>query len=146
MVKKGRKNERSKRLLMVSYKRKKFGPPKRKRKPMTPEQKFAAAERLRLAREAKGPAKHKNIAKSVLELPDDHFLSLKKVRQWIKTQKGIASSERRNAHRNMKGAYAKQCAAEGYIRFMNHYIQHGDWPSNFYGEYEDKRITWKTIA
>ena len=32
------------------------------------------------------------------------------------------------------------------IRFMNHYIQHGDWPSNFYGEYEDKRVTWKTIT
>ena len=146
MVKKSRKNESDKRLLMAPYKRKKFGPAKKKRKPMTPEQRFAAAERLAKAREAKGPAKHKNISKSVLELPDDHFLSLKKVRQWIKTQKGIVSSERRNAHRNVKGAYARQCAAEGYIRFMNHYIQHGDWPGDYYGEYEDKRIKWKTIT
>lgn len=146
MVKKSRKNERSKRLLMVSYKRKKFGPPKRKRKPMTEEQKVAAAERLAKAREAKGTPKHKNIHPSILAKPDDHFISLKKVRQWIKTQKGIASSERKNAHRNVKGAYARQCSAEGYVRQMNHYIQHGDWPSDFYGEYEDKKVTWKTIA
>ena len=80
---------------MEEFKRKKFGAPKKKRKPMTEEQKVAAAERLAKAREAKGTPKHKNIHPSILAKPDDHFISLKKVRQWIKTQKGIASSERK---------------------------------------------------
>ena len=34
---------------------------------MTPEQKEAAVERLRIAREKKGPAQYKNVAKSVIE-------------------------------------------------------------------------------
>ena len=47
---------------------------KKKRK-MTPEQREAASERLRVAREKKGPAHYKNVAKNVLALPDDHYLS-----------------------------------------------------------------------
>ena len=37
---------------------------KKKRK-MTPEQREAASERLRVAREKKGPAQYKNVAKNV---------------------------------------------------------------------------------
>ena len=48
---------------------------KKKRKPMTPEQKAAAAERLAKAREAKGPIQYKNVSPDVIALPDDHFLS-----------------------------------------------------------------------
>ena len=124
------------------YQRKKF----RKARKLTEEQKAAAAERLRKAREKKGPAQYKNVAKSVLDLPDDHYLSYKNVKKWIKTQKEIAASERRNAVKNVKGAIAKEHAARGYINNMNHYIQHGDWCCDFYGEYEEKRIIWKTIA
>ena len=113
---------------------------------MTPEQKEAAVERLRLAREKKGPAQYKNVAKSVIDLPDDHYLSYKSVKKWIKTQQEIARVERRNMVKNIKGASAKYYAAQGYVRQMQHYIQHGDWPNDFYGEYEEKRIIWKTIA
>ena len=83
---------------------------------MTPEQREAAAERLRLAREKKGPAQYKNVAKSVLALPDDHYLSYKSVKRWIKTQQEIARSERRNMVKNVKGAAAKYYAAQGYVR------------------------------
>ena len=123
------------------YQRKKF----RKARKLTKEQKAAAAERLRKAREKKGPAQYKNVAKSVLDLPDDHYLSYKNVKKWIKTQKEIAASERRNAVKNVKGAIAKEHAARGYINNMNHYIQHGDWISDYYGEYEQHKITWMSI-
>ena len=43
---------------------------KRRRKPMTPEQKAAAIERLAKARESKGPAQHQNICPEVLARPD----------------------------------------------------------------------------
>ena len=118
---------------------------KKKRK-MTPEQREAAAERLRLAREKKGPAQYKNVAKNVLALPDDHYLSYKSVKKWIKTQQEIARAERKNMVKGVKGAAAKMYAAQGYVNQMNHYIQHGDWCCDYYGEYEEKRITWKTIA
>ena len=60
---------------------------KRKRKPMTPEQKAAAAERLVKARAAKAPAKNESIHPSVLSLDDDNTFSVKNVKSWIKTQK-----------------------------------------------------------
>ena len=113
---------------------------------MTLEQRAAAAERLRLAREKKGPAQYKNVAKNVLALPDDHYLSYKSVKKWIKTQQEIARSERRNMVKGVKGATARMYAAQGYVNQMNHYIQHGDWCCDYYGEYEEKRIIWKTIA
>ena len=65
---------------------------RKRRKPMTEEQRVAAAERLAIAREErfkKTPPKYKNIHPSVLAKPEDHTFSLKNVRQWIKTQKGL---------------------------------------------------------
>ena len=43
----------------------------KKRKPMTPEQRVAAAERLEKARAAKAPAKNETIHSSVLSRSDD---------------------------------------------------------------------------
>ena len=62
---------------------------KRRRKPMTPEQKAAAIERL---------------------------------------------------------AKARLHSKEGYGRNMQHYLKHGDWIDNFYGEYEEKKVQWRTIG
>ena len=118
---------------------------KRKRKPMTPEQRAAAIERLAKAREAKGPAQHQNICQEVLAKPDDHFLSLKKVRSWIKSNKEQISSLRAEVRRDVKGAKAKLHSKEGYIRNMQHYLKHGDWIDNFYGEHEEKKVQWRVI-
>ena len=118
---------------------------KRRRKPMTPEQKAAAIERLAKAREAKGPAQHQNICPEVLARPDDHFLSLKNVRQWIKSNKEQLSSLRGEVRRDVKGAKSKFHSIEGYIRHMQHYLKHGDWIDNAYGEYQEKSVKWMTI-
>ena len=58
---------------------------RKKRKPMTPEQRIAAAERLERARAAKAPAKNQTIHQNVISLPDEHYLSAKKVKSWIKS-------------------------------------------------------------
>ena len=118
----------------------------KKRKPMTEEQKMAAAERLAKAREAKGPIQYKNVSPHVIALPDDHFLSYKKVREWIKHNREKASPLRAEVRRNVKGSIAKLASVEGYIRHMNHYIQHGDWCNDYYGKDEQMRVKWKTIA
>ena len=118
---------------------------KRKRKPMTPEQRAAAVERLAKAREAKGPAQHQNIHPEVLAKPDDHFLSLKNVRSWIKSNKEQLSSLRGEVRRDVKGAKSRFHSVEGYIRHMQHYLKHGDWIDNAYGEHQEKSVRWKTI-
>ena len=57
------------------------------RRKLTQAQKQAAAERLAAARAKKGEPKYSQYDSRVVNLPDDHKLSFKKVRSWIKTNK-----------------------------------------------------------
>ena len=120
--------------------------PKKKRKPMTEEQRKAAAERLAVARAKKAPSQNTSIHPSVLALPDDHYLSYKNVKGWIKTNKELVSGLRGDVRRDVKGAKAKLWHIDGYIRHMQHYLKHGDWVDNRYGEYQEKKVKWRTIA
>ena len=119
------------------------------RRRMTEEQKIAAAERLRVAREKRlreNPPKYANIHSTVLEKPDEHPFSRKKVVQWIKTQKSLLSSERGNVRRKVKGAEAKVADHTAYIRHCEWYLRHGDWIDNRYGEYQEKKTKWITVV
>jgi len=123
---------------------------RKKRKPMTPEQKAAAVERLAKAREAraaknpnKGPA---NVCKEVSQLPDEHYLSYEKVKGWIKVNQEKLKEARAEERRNVKGAHAEVKSLEGYIRNMNKYLRDGDWADEFYGEDMNNRIKWRCIV
>ena len=116
------------------------------RRKMTEEQRVAAANRLREAREKRlreNPPKYANIHPDVLAKPDDHPLSRKKVVSWIKTQKSLASAERQAVRKNIKGAMAKMYSHQGYIRHCEYYLKHGDWIDDCYGEYQEKRVKWR---
>ena len=116
---------------------------------MTEEQKIAASERLRVAREKRlreNPPKYANIHPTVLEKPDEHPFSRKKVVQWIKTQKSLLASERGNVRRKVKGAEAKVADHTAYIRHCEWYLRHGDWIDNRYGEYQEKKTKWITVV
>ena len=116
---------------------------------MTEEQKAAAAERLRVAREKRlrdNPPKYANIHSSVLEKGDDHPFSRKKVVQWIKTQKSLLASERGNVRRKVKGAESKVADHTAYIRHCEWYLRNGDWIDDRYGEYQEKKTKWITIV
>lgn len=122
------------------YERKKI---RKKRKPMSPEQKAAAVERLRLAREKRAkenPPQYKNIHPIVLALDDEHPLHMNKVKEWIKTQREIVSEERKNERAGVKGAEAKRCRAEAYSRSMQRYLEDSVWVDSFYGEYGQSRM------
>ena len=126
-------------------------PKKRKRrKPMTEEQKQAAAARLEKAREARAAKNpdygQSGIHESLRNLADDHPAHPKKVKQWIKTQKELAGSERRAVKQGMKGAYSRQCTHEGYVRNLVKYLRDGDYVDDFYGEYMEHKIRWKCVA
>ena len=119
---------------------------RKKRKPMSEEQKQAASERLAKARAARKPAKNESIHHSVLALDDDHVLSAKNVKSWIKSQKDLMSSLRYEVRKDVKGAKAKYHSAEGYIRHLKHYLKHGDYCDDYYGAYGEKKIKWQTIT
>jgi len=119
---------------------------KKKRKPMTEEQKKAACERLAKARAARPPAKNSSIHPSVLAKPDEDMLSAKNVQSWIKNQKEQLTEYRASARRDVKGAIAQVANCEGYIRHLQYYLRHGDYCDDRYGAFQEKRIKWQTIV
>ena len=131
----------------VEPKRKKVRKP---RKPMTEEQKQAAAARLEKAREARAAKNpdygQSGIHESLRNLPEDHRAHPKKVKQWIKTQKELAASERRAVKQGVKGAYSKQCTHEGYVRNLVKYLRDGDYVDDFYGEYMEHKTGKRCVA
>jgi len=122
---------------------------RKKRKPMTVEQKAAAVERLakaRAARQAANPPQYKNIHPKVLALDEDDSLSFNKVREWIKFNKDLLSSHGREIRSGIKGAEAKAASVSAYINAMNAYLQGGDWIDNYYGRDREHRMTWRSVA
>ena len=123
---------------------------RKRRKPMTEEQKQAAAARLEKAREARAAKNpdygQSSIHVSLRDLSDDHPAHPKKVKRWIKTQKELAASERRAVKQGVKGAYSRQCTHEGYIRNLVKYLRDGDYVDMFYGEYMEHNIKRKCVA
>ena len=126
-------------------------PKKRKpRKRMSEEQRVAAAARLEKAREkrkAKDPDYGMSgIHESLRNLPDEHPLHPNKVKQWIKSQKDLASSARSSIRQKVKGAEAQLGIHEGYVRNMQRYLRDGDWIDMFYGEHQQHKITHRCTA
>ena len=119
---------------------------KKKRKPMTEEQKLAACERLAKARAAKPPAKNSSIHVSVLAIPEEDMLSVKNVQSWIKNQKEQLVEYRSSVRRDINGAIAQVSNCEGYIRNLQYYLKHGDYCDDRYGAYQEKRVSWQTIT
>jgi hypothetical protein len=122
---------------------------RKKRKPMSEEQRAAAGERLKLAREkrmAKNPPTYKNIHPDVLAVPEDQPMSLKSVRNWIKTQKDLISAERKAMKldtNNKTGAYSRFHNCQAYIRNLERYLRDGVYADDFYGEYGKSLIKWR---
>lgn len=117
----------------------------KKKRQMTEEQKAAAAERLRLAREKRmqeNPPEYKNIAPNVLALSPEDTLSMQNVKKWIKTQKELAAKYRREDRAGIKGSLAKSIQAENYARNMQQYLITGAWTDMFYGEFQQNKMGW----
>ena len=123
---------------------------RKKRKPMTEEQRVAAAARLEKAREKR---KEKNpdygqsgVSQSLKDLPEDHPRHPKKVKEWIKTQKDLLSSARSSVRQKIKGAEAQLAMHEGYIKNMQRYLRDGDWVDDFYGEHQQNKIRHRCVS
>ena len=123
--------------------------PKRKRKPMTEEQRQAAAERLAKAREkrqAANPPQYKNVHPSVVALPDEDTFSRKNVTEWIKYQKQMLSEHRKAARQGLKGAAMAEADCVAYIRHCEWYLKNGDWIDDRYGKEGTSKIRWRVVV
>ena len=121
---------------------------RRRRKPMTEEQKKAAAERLAKARAAKkktGKTPY-GVHPSVMSKPEEDMFSYKNVKSWLAHNKDLAAQERQSVRAKIKGAQGRLGQIEGYVSDIQHYLKTGDWINNFYGKEQGKKIKWKVVA
>ena len=115
----------------------------RKKRKMYEEQKEAARQRLAAARANRGPSTNKLIHEDVRNLPDEHPLSLKNVRQWLKENKLLLSSIR--GYKNSKEAKERDLfnRTETYVANMESYLRGGVWLDLFFGPQQEKKIKYK---
>ena len=112
------------------------------RRKLTQQQKQAAAQRLAAARAKKGEPKYSQYNQKVVNLPDDHKLSFKKVRSWIKTNKEKLPLLKKAVRLKERGSIAKLAITEGYISNMESYLRNGLWLDLFYGEDQEHSTGW----
>ena len=124
---------------------------KKKRK-ISEEHKDKLRDRLAKMRAKKKPAEYKNIAKSVLALPDDDTYSFKNVKEWIKENKLQVSALGQQARSTSTESKEKRKASnladskKAYIRYCEHYLKHGDWIGIFSGASEEHKVVPRCVA
>jgi len=135
----------------ITVKREKVKPLKKKRQ-LSEETKEKLRARLAEMRAKRKPAEYKNIAKSVLALPDEDEYSMTNVKEWIKESKEQVASLNKTARSIRVAPQEKQKAQnaadakKAYIRYCEHYLKTGDWIGMFSGKEETHRVIPKCIA
>ena len=124
----------------------------KKTRKISEEHKEKLRERLAKMRAKKKPAEYKNIAKSVLALPDDDTYSFKNVKEWIKENKLQVSALGQQARNRSGTPKDKQTASnlceskKAYIRYCEYYLKSGDWIGIFSGANEEHKVVPRVIA
>ena len=124
----------------------------KKTRKLSEEHKDKLRDRLAKMREKKKPAEYKNIAKSVIALPDDDTYSFKNVKEWIKENKLQVSALGQQARSTSTESKEKRKALnladskKAYIRYCEHYLKHGDWIGIFSGASEEHKVVPRCVA
>ena len=127
----------------LGFERKKV---KRRRKPMSEEQKKAAVERLAKAREARGADGSKSVHHSIRDLDEDHFLHWKKVKQWVKSCTEELKGMKSYKDSKVSKERAQYQDLEVYISNMKKYLSGGVWSDFRYGEQREGRVQKVCVA
>ena len=132
-------------------KREKVKPIKKKRK-LSEEAREKLRVRLATMRAKKKPADYKNIAKSVLALPDDDKYSFKNVKTSIKHSKDLVLEYNKIARSRVSSSQEAQKASTAadhkkvYIRELEYYLKSGDFISYFSGQDENQKVIPRCVA
>jgi hypothetical protein len=135
----------------IVVKREKLKPLKKKRE-ISEEAREKMRARLAAMRAKKKPADYKNIAESVLALPDDDKYSFKNVKEWIKHSKDLVleyNKVTRSRATSSQEAQKASTAADHkkvYIRDLEYYLKSGDFISYFSGQDENQKVIPRCVA
>ena len=132
-------------------KREKVKPLKKKRE-LSEEAREKMRARLAAMRAKKKPADYKNIAESVLALPDDDKYSFKNVKTWVKHSKDLVLEYNKIARSRVSSSQEAQKASttadhkKGYIRELEYYLKSGDFISYFSGQDEATKVIPRCVS
>ena len=135
----------------IVVKREKLKPLKKKRE-LSEEAREKMRTRLAAMRAKKKPADYKNIAESVLALPDDDKYSFKNVKTWIKHSKDLVLEYNKIARSRVSSSQEAQKASnvadhkKVYIRELEYYLKSGDFISYFSGQDEATKVIPRCVA
>ena len=124
----------------------------KKTRKISEEHKEKLRERLAKMRAKKKPAEYKNIAKSVLALPDDDTYSFKNVKERIKENKlqvsalGQQARSRSGLPKDKQTALNLADSKKAYIRYCEFYLRTGDWIGLFSGANEEHKVVPRCVA
>lgn len=118
---------------------------RKRRKPMTKEQRAAAVERLAKARAAKGEPKNLSLHKNIRDLPDDHPISPAKVKKWLKSNKEALAAAKKDARVNKK-LLGRVGVLDTYVTNMERYLRTGVWLDMFYGENQEHSVHRRVVT
>ena len=124
----------------------------KKTRKLSEEHKEKLRDRLAEMRAKKKPAEYKNIAKSVLALPDDDTYSFKNVKEWIKENKlqvtalGQQARSRSGTPKEKQAASNLMDSKKAYIRYCEYYLKSGDWVGLFSGANEEHKVVPRCVA
>ena len=120
--------------------------PRKKRKPMTEEQRAAAVERLAKARAARGVTGTKNIHPDVLALPEDHPLSYAKVKEWLDYNKDRLKSIKTQKESKDRAERMEFQVVENYVKNLRIYLKDNVWCDHRYGKKMENAMEWVTVV
>jgi hypothetical protein len=124
-------------------------PPKKvrkKRKPMSEEQRAAAVERLAKARAARGITGTKNVHPDVLALPDDHTLSYKNVKEWLDYNSDYLKSIKSQKDSTDRDERREYQIVDVYVKNLRVYIKDNVWCDHKYGKKMENKMEWVTVV
>jgi hypothetical protein len=119
---------------------------RKKRKPMSEEQRAAAVERLAKARAARGVTGTKNVHPDVLNLPEDHPLAYAKVKEWLDYNKEYMKSIKVQKDSKDRDERREYQIVETYIKNLRIYIKDNVWCDHRYGKKMENKMEWVTVV
>ncbi len=119
---------------------------KRTRKPMTPEQKAAAVERLAVARAKRNAGKEPNAHPRVLAFDEDHVLSFKNSKETLKEWREKLKSIKSQKDSKDTKQRAEYLECENYVKNLGVWIRDGVWLDHKYGRKHDQVMEYVCTA
>lgn len=119
---------------------------KRKRKPMSPEQKAAAVERLAAARAKRNAGKEPNAHPRLLALDDDHPLSYPNSKENLKIWRDIVKSVRHQKDSKDSKQRQEFQIAEAYVKNLSAWIRDGVYLDAKYGSKRESSMEFACLT